>query len=85
MRSPVIHHTRYGMHGLGELELRRELYAEKGQSPSFAIEAFDDPEQDVRQSIARLISSPFIDYRDGIRGFLFDVDRGRLVRVTYDA
>lgn len=77
----VIHHTRCGMQGLGELELRRELQAEKGQTPGFAIEAFDDPEQDVRQSIARLRSSPFIDHRDGIRGFLFDVDSGRLVPV----
>jgi carbonic anhydrase len=80
----VVHHTRCGMQGLGELELRRELQADTGQSPAFAIEAFDDPEQDVRQSIARLRSSPFIDHREGIRGFLFDVDRGRLLRVADD-
>lgn len=78
----VIHHTRCGMQGLGELKLRRELRDETGQSPAFAIEAFDDLEVDVRQSIARLRSSPFIDYRECIRGFVFDIDRGRLKRVA---
>lgn len=77
----VVHHTRCGMQDLGELELRRELQQEVGQTPAFAIESFEDPEDDVRQSIARLRNSPFIDHSDDIRGYLFDIDRGRLQRV----
>ena len=50
--------------------------------PSFAIESFTDVEASVRGSIARIKSSPFLPHRDGVRGFVYDVDTGRLTEVA---
>jgi hypothetical protein len=36
----------------------------------------------VQQSIRRLKASPFITYKDHIRGFVYQVDDGRLVEAT---
>jgi carbonic anhydrase len=36
---------------------------------------------DVRQSIARIKSSPFIPKKDSVRGFIYDVKTGRLDEV----
>jgi carbonic anhydrase len=39
-------------------------------------------EEDVRQSIARILHSPFIPHKDSIRGFVYEVETGRLREVT---
>ena len=52
-----------------------------GVAPSFAIEAFKDVEEDVRQSIRRVRSSPFLPHRDAVRGFVYDVDTHQLREV----
>src|SRR6266545_462278 len=43
---------------------------------------FNDDEEDVRQSIGRIRSSPFIPKKDRIRGFVYDVKTGRLNEVS---
>jgi carbonic anhydrase len=40
---------------------------------------------DVRQSMSRLHSSPFITVKNHIRGFVYDVDSGQLVEVQPDS
>ena len=60
---------------------RAELQEATGMAPSFAIESFTDVEADVRQSIARVRHSPFLPYRDKVRGFVYDVDTGELVEI----
>jgi carbonic anhydrase len=77
----LIHHSDCGMQRVGEDEFRRELLEETGLAPAFAIESFDDLEADVRQSIQRVRSSPFIPHRDAVRGFVYDVDSHRLREV----
>ncbi|HET6938638.1 MAG TPA: hypothetical protein VFI19_08540, partial [Nocardioides sp.] len=56
--------------------------AETGLKPHWAAEAFDDLATDVRQSIARIRTSPFIPRTDQVRGFVFDVATGRLDEVV---
>ena len=46
------------------------------------MEAFTDVEEDVRQSRARILASPYIPHKDDIRGFVFDVATGKLNEVT---
>jgi carbonic anhydrase len=41
-------------------------------------ESFRDPYQSVRQSIRRLRVSPFIQYKEHIRGFVYRVEDGHL-------
>jgi carbonic anhydrase len=78
----LLHHTDCGMQKVtGEL-LKDELEAETGVRPSWALESFKDPAQDVRQSIRRLRLNPFISHKDHIRGFVYQVEDGRLVEAT---
>ena len=46
--------------------------------PSWAAETFTDLELDVRSSMKRIRTSPFVPHRDRIRGFVYDVDTGEL-------
>jgi len=78
----LIHHTSCGMQTISDDEFRESLHAETGIRPPWAAEAFTDLDADVRQSIARIKASPFIPQKDAIRGFVLDVDTGRLREVT---
>jgi carbonic anhydrase len=53
-----------------------------GIKPQWAVEAFTDLEEDVRQSIARIKASPFIPRKDSVRGFVYEVETGRLREVS---
>jgi len=74
----LIHHTNCGLEGVSVDEFKHELEVECGIRPWWALEAFLDPYDDVRQSINRLLLSPFIAHKDNIRGFVYDVADGRL-------
>ena len=77
----VVHHTNCGMLTFSDDGLKRQIEAETGLRPHFALEAFPDLEQDVRQSMARIAASPFVPHRDKIRGFVYDVGSGALREV----
>jgi carbonic anhydrase len=77
----LIHHTDCGMQKITDDGFRAELQESTGIAPSFAIESFGDVDEDVRQSIRRVRSSPFLLYRDIVRGFVYDVDSHRLREV----
>lgn len=46
--------------------------------PPFALEAFPNLEEDLRQSIARLQASPFLPHLDRVSAFVYEVETGRL-------
>ncbi|MFI8187948.1 beta-class carbonic anhydrase [Streptomyces sp. NPDC085946] len=73
----LIHHTGCGMETLTE-DFRSELETEIGQRPAWAVESFSDVDQDVRQSMRRVRTSPFLAHTDDVRGFVFDVKTGLL-------
>jgi carbonic anhydrase len=77
----LIHHTQCGMQSITE-DFRTELEREVGQRPTWAVEAFTDADQDVRQSMARVRTSPFLAHTDDVRGFVFDVHTGLLREIT---
>lgn len=78
----LVQHTDCGMLTLREDEVKTEIEAETGERPPFALEAFDDLTASVRRSIARLRATPFILHTDRVRGFVYDVETGRLEEVT---
>ncbi len=78
----LVHHTDCGMTTFSDDELKRSIQADTGLRPPFALEAFDDPGEDVRQSIARIRASPFIPRKNDIRGFVYDCATGRLNEVA---
>jgi carbonic anhydrase len=77
----LIHHTDCGMLTFSDDEVKAKIAAETGIRPSFALEAFDDVDQDVRQSIARIKASPFVPAKEAVRGFVYEVESGKLREV----
>lgn len=80
----LIHHTDCGLQKVDESSFYAELAKESGLKPWWSLEAFNDPYEDVRQSIGRLLHSPFIKYKEHVRGFVYDVEDGRLNEVSAD-
>jgi carbonic anhydrase len=81
----LIHHTGCGMLTFTDDAVKAEVEAETGLRPPFALEAFTDLEADVRQSLARIHASPFIPRKQSIRGFVYEVETGRLREVSEPA
>jgi carbonic anhydrase len=78
----LIHHTDCGMLTFTDDEFRGQIQRETGVRPEWAAEAFPDLDDDVRQNIARIKASPFVPHKDSVRGFVYDVETGRLREVT---
>ena len=78
----LLHHTSCGMQTFRDDEVKDQILAEEGLRPPFALEAFTDLDEDVRQSIARIKASPFVPRKDAIRGFVYEVETGRLREVV---
>jgi carbonic anhydrase len=77
----LIHHTDCGMLTFTDDAFKGSIQKETGIKPEWAAEAFSDLEEDVRQSIARIKASPFIPVKDSVRGFVYEVESGRLREV----
>jgi carbonic anhydrase len=80
----VVMHDGCGLHRASEDQFARELAAD-GVLPTWRLGGFDDVEETVRGSLARLRASPELPARDDIRGFVFDPETGRMREVTTDA
>jgi carbonic anhydrase len=78
----LIHHTDCGMLTFKDDGLKAQIEEDTGLRPPFALEAFSNPEDDVRQSVRRIQASPFVPYKENIRGFVYDVETGRLNEVA---
>jgi carbonic anhydrase len=79
----LIHHTDCGMSTIADDEFRRAIQAETGIRPGWAVEAFDDLDSEVRQSVARVRASPFLPHRDRVRGYVYDVETRVLREVAH--
>ncbi|WP_280312994.1 beta-class carbonic anhydrase [Nocardia abscessus] len=77
----LIHHADCGMLTFTDDDFKASIQDETGIKPDWSAEAFSDLETDVRQSIARIVASPFVPHKDSIRGFVFDVATGKLNEV----
>jgi carbonic anhydrase len=77
----LIHHTDCGMLTFTDDALKADILADTGVKPDWAAEAFSDLEGDVRQSIGRILADPFIPHKDQVRGFVYEVETGKLREV----
>lgn len=80
----LIHHTDCGMLTFHDDEVKAQIEEDTGIRPPFALEAFSNLEDDIRQSINRIHANPFLPNKDKIRGFVYDVETGRLNEVSAD-
>jgi carbonic anhydrase len=78
----LIHHTDCGMLTFTDDDFKKSIQDETGIKPEWAAEAFNDLDEDVRQSVNRIKASPFIPAKESIRGFVFDVATGSLAEVA---
>jgi carbonic anhydrase len=76
----LVHHTDCGMETFTDDVVKDQILADTGLRPSFALEAFPDAENDVKQTAARIKANPFIPHKS-IRGFVYDVHTGKLDEV----
>ncbi|MGW0182148.1 beta-class carbonic anhydrase [Nocardia sp. NPDC003345] len=77
----LIHHTDCGMLTFTDDDFKRSIQEETGLKPAWSAEAFPDLDEDVRQSLRRIESSPFVTATSSLRGFVFDVATGALAEV----
>ena len=80
----LIHHTNCGLQTIVEDEFKDAIARETGIKPWWAVETFNDPYVDVRQSMSRLHHSPFVAEKRYISGFVYDVHTGLLNEVDAD-
>ncbi len=78
----LIHHTDCGMLTFTDDAFKRSIQDDTGIKPEWAAESFPDLDDDVRQTIARVKASPFIPHKDAIRGFVYEVETGKLREVS---
>ena len=78
----LIHHTDCGLQKISEEGFKDEIEQDCGTRPQWLIEAFRDPFDAVRESMNRLRNNPFVIYKEHIRGFVYDVETGKLLEAN---
>jgi carbonic anhydrase len=77
----LVHHTQCGMQATDDTSFADQVQEATGRRPPWAVRAFRDAADDVRESIRLLRESPYLLSHD-IRGTVYDVDSGRLSEVS---
>ena len=77
----LIHHTDCGMLTFTDDGFKASIQDEIGIKPAWSAEAFSDLDADVRQSLRRIEADPFIPVKDSVRGFVYEVETGKLREV----
>jgi len=78
----LIHHTDCGMLSFTDQQFKAKLEESTGQRPEWDSEAFSDLEGNVRDSIEKIVDNPFIPNTDSVRGFVYEVETGKLREVA---
>ncbi len=78
----LIHHTDCGMLTFTDDEFAEKLEAETGHKPDWPVHTFDDLDGNVKASIDKIRNSPFIPKTDKVKGFVYEVETGRLREVS---
>jgi len=77
----LLHHTDCGMVTFTDDQLLDQLEKSTGERPEWSPRTFDDLDHDVRDSIRRIEESPFVPHKN-VRGFVYDVETGKLREVA---
>jgi carbonic anhydrase len=77
----LVHHTDCGMLTFSDDEVADQIESDTGVRPPFPLESFPDLDGNVRDSMEKIKSNPFIPNKDSVRGFVYEVETGRLREV----
>lgn len=78
----IMQHTACGLSLITEDGFKDAMEADTGLRPPWAVEAFREVKDSVRQSMNRVRHSPFLPHRDQVRGFVYDVRTAELTEVV---
>lgn len=78
----LMHHTNCGLHGADEAALMAQIATETGRRPAYSFGAFVNVDEAVRTAIARVREHPFLPHRENVRGFVYEVETGRVREIT---
>jgi len=78
----LIHHTDCGMLTFTDDEFAEKLEADTGHKPEWPVYTFDDLDANVKASIDKIRNSPFIPKTDNVKGFVYELETGRLREVS---
>ena len=78
----LIHHTDCGMLTFTDDQFASKLEEETGSRPDWKVHCFGDLDEDLRNCIARIREDPFIPRTEHVRGFVYEVETGRLREVS---
>ena len=76
----LVHHTDCGLQKTTDEEFAVKVEQACGERPPWRALAFTDVEESVRETARRLRESPFLLHRR-VRGFVYEVENGRLREV----
>jgi carbonic anhydrase len=77
----LIHHSECGMTSFDEAEFKASIAAETGLRPCWAVETFADVAEELRQSLRRVRTNPFLPHTDQVRAFVYSVTDGALTEI----
>ncbi len=78
----VIGHTKCGLMTFTDDEFARRRELSTGFRPPWAAGAFEELESSVRESVRLVLDSPFIPNKQSVRGFVYEVETGRVREVS---
>ena len=78
----LIHHTDCGMLTFTDEEFAQKLEDETGERPEWRAHAFEDLETNVKDSIDKIKTSPFVPKTDNVKGYVYEIETGRLREVS---
>src|SRR5690349_15200456 len=78
----LVHHTDCGMLTFNDEDFTKSIQDDTGLTPRWSAEAFPDLDDDVRRSVERIRANPFVPRKDSVRGFVYEVETGRLREVN---
>lgn len=81
----VVQHTDCGGQKFTDAGLSATIHERTGCTPPFPLSPFEDLDESVRESLRTLRGSAYLLDTSDIRGFVYDVDTGRLREVAGDA
>src|SRR5437588_8409046 len=77
----VVQHTQCGLLTFTDEEFASELERTTGSRPQWRSHTFTDLEESVREGVGRITSDPFVPRKEHVRGFVYEVESGRLREV----
>jgi carbonic anhydrase len=78
----LIHHSDCGMLTFDDDRFADQLESATGRRPEWRANTLSGMEGDVRRSIRRIKDDPFLPHTDSVRGFVYEVESGRLREVN---